>query len=413
MRSVNLGGLVMLLAGLLAGCWGPAPTNPTDPPTASAAASNGPSLSGSLTIWHSYGADTPGVSRGAPAALSMALNQVRTENPALQLSVSEIDLGELFISYQLQGGQGTPDAIFAPNDNAGDFYRSGLAADLSGAFAANELSHFSQLALEASAVDGKLVQVPATLRTVAIYYRTDVVPAFPSSTDALLAAVRDGSVRLGISQAIYQTFGFWGSFGGQLMDSGGRCIADTTGAGAAFAYYAALKDAGASWYREPDGYASMVADFSAGALDAVIDGPWAGDGYRTAHPDAIGVAPLPAGPAGPAKPMVGVDAWTINPHSANSALAVAFAKRMTQPDIQAILSSQAIQIPADPTVQPADPLSAEFVAAALSGLARPQLPQLGAFWGNFGNALGSVLDGADPQQAVAAACAQMNSDNGL
>jgi maltose-binding protein MalE len=354
------------------------------------------------------------VSRGAPGALNTALDLVRTENPALQLSVSEVDLGDLFITYQLQAGQGTPDAIFAPNDNAGDFYRSNLAADLSSELTADELSRFSPLALEASTIEGKLVQLPATLRMVAVYYRTDLMPSFPTTTDALLDAVRDGSIRLGLSQAIYQAFGFWGSFGGELMDSGGKCIADTTGAGAAYAYYAALKDAGARWYREPDGYQSLVADFNGGALDAIIDGPWAGDGYRAAHPNGVGVAPLPAGPAGPAKPMVSVDGWTINPHSANMQLALDFARRMTQPDIQAILSGQAIQIPADPSVQPADPLSAQFLAAAQAGTARPQVPQLAAFWGNFGDALGAVLDdGADPQQAVAAACAQMNSDNGL
>jgi arabinogalactan oligomer/maltooligosaccharide transport system substrate-binding protein len=413
----------VLLAALIGACSGPGPTPvPTQPASASqspaqsssARPTNPPTLSGNLTIWHTYGADSPGVARGVPEALGAALNLVRNENPQLNLTVTQVSLGDLFISYQLQAGQGSPDAVFAPNDNLGDLARAGLTTDLSSSFTADELSDFSPLAIDGSSIGGKLVQVPATLRTVGIYYLTDRIPAFPATTDDLLAAVQGGNIKLGLSQAMYPLFGFWGAFGGQLMDANGKCIADTTGVDQAFAYYSALKGAGATWYPAPDGDARMVADFESGAVDAIIDGPWAGDGYRDAHPGTLAVAPLPAGPGGTAQPMIGVDGWVINPRSANGALAVAFAKRMTQPDILAILSGQAIQIPADPGVQPADPLAAQFAAAAQSGAPRPQVPQLGMFWGPFSNALTAVVDnGADPHQSVTDACTAMNSANGL
>ena len=197
------------------------------------------------------------------------------------------------------------------------------------------------------------------------------------------------------------------------MDGSGKCVADTTGVGSSFLYYSRLKAAGATWY-PPDAYEQMAGDFKSGALDAVIDGPWVGADYRDAMGDDLAVAALPAGPAGPALPLVGVDGLTVNPHSANPALASAFAKRMTQPDVLSLLSGQSVQIPADTSVQPADPLSAQVAAAATSGVPRPQLPQMGAFWGRFSAALDDVLNnGADPQGAVEEACAQMNSDNGL
>lgn len=413
----------VLILVLLGACSGPVPTPaPTQPDNASqspaqsssAAPTNPPTLVGNLTIWHTFGADSPGVARGVPAALGAALNLVRNENPRLNLTVTQVSLGDLFISYQLQASQGSPDAVFAPNDNLGDLQRAGLTTDLSSSFTADELSNFSPLAIDGSTVDGQLVQVPATLRTVGVYYLTDRIPAFPATTDDLLAAVQSGSIKLGLSQAMYPLFGFWGAFGGQLMDANGKCIADTTGVDQAFAYYAALKSAGATWYPEPDGNARMVADFGSGAVDAIIDGAWAGDGYRDAHPGTLAVAPLPAGPGGAAQPLIGVDGWVINPHSANGELAVAFAKRMTQPDILAILSGQAIQVPANPSVQPGDSLAAQFATAAQAGVPRPQGPQLGMFWGPFGNALNAVVDNAaDPHQAVADACAAMNTSNGL
>ena len=415
-RTIVVGCLVSVLGA----CSGLAPTPaPTQPASAShspaqsssAAPTNAPTLAGNLTIWHTFGADSPGVARGVPEALGAALNLVRNENPQLNLTVTQVNLGDLFISYQLQAGQGSPDAVFAPNDNLGDVARAGLTTDLSSSFTGDELSNFSPLAIDGSTIAGKLVQVPATLRTVGVYYLTDRIPVFPATTDDLLAAVQNGSVKLGLSQAMYPLFGFWGAFGGQLMNADGKCIADTTGVDQAFAYYAALKSAGATWYPEPDG---MVADFDSGAIDAIIDGPWAGDGYRDAHPGTLAVAPLPGGPGGAAQPLIGVDGWVINPHSANGALAVAFAKRMTQPDILAILSGQAIQVPANPNVQPADSLAAQFATAAQSGVPRPQVPQLGMFWGPFGDALNAVVDNAaDPHLSVGDACAAMNSANGL
>jgi arabinogalactan oligomer/maltooligosaccharide transport system substrate-binding protein len=362
-------------------------------------------------MWHTYKAGSSGISGRSPAAFDAALNLVRDENPGLNLTVTEVDLSELFISYQLQAPSGTPDVIFAPNDNEGSMAGAGLSLDLTSAFTADELNRYSRLALDGSTVNRQLVQVPATVRSVGIYYRADRSPTFPGTTDQLIQAIQ-GGLKLGLYESIYQVFGFWGAFGGKLMDDDGKCVADSTGVAQAFDYYAALKTAGAKWYG-PAAYDEMVADFHSGALDAVIDGPWAGDAYRDANA-SVAVAPLPAGPGGPALPMIGVDGWTVNPHSANTALAIAFAKRMTQPDVLGILSSQAIQIPADMSVQPSDALSAQFAAAAQAGDVRPQLPQLGAFWGRFTTALTSVVEnGADPQQAVADACAQMNSDNGL
>jgi arabinogalactan oligomer/maltooligosaccharide transport system substrate-binding protein len=209
-------------------------------------------------------------------------------------------------------------------------------------------------------------------------------------------------------------FGWWGSFGGELMDDTGKCIADTSGVADAYSYYAALKEAGATWYGGTDGYANMAAAFNSGEVDAIIDGPWAGGGYQETHPDNLGVAPIPAGPGGAALPLTGVDGWTINPNSANVELAIAFAKRMTEPDILKMFADLAVHIPADTSVVSTDPLAALFAAAVESGMPRPQVPQLGAFWNNFGDALNHVIDeGADPATAVTDACAAMNTANSL
>lgn len=427
-RTLKLGGAIATLSLILAACSGPAaptaaptgaPTSaptagPTTGPTAAPTdvASTGPgTLSGDLEMWQTYGSGAPGVTRGEPAALNAALDVVRAENPDLNLTVTEVGFGDLFSTYQLQAADGVPDLFIAPNDSLGDLARAGLAMDLTDQFTAEELARFSDLAKNGSMLDGKMYQVPESLKAVAVYFDSEKIATFPATTDELLTAVQNGDIKLGLFQGIYHMFGFWGSFGGELMDDSGKCIAAETGVPDAFQYYADLKAAGATWY--PD-YANMAAAFNSGEVDAIVDGPWAGGGYQETHADNLGVAPLPAGAAGPALPLTGVDGWTINPNSDNTELAIAFAKRMTQPDILKIFADLAVHIPADTSVTTEDPLAQQFAAAVESGLPRPQVPQLGGFWGNFGDALNHVIDeGADATQAVTDACAAMDEANGL
>ncbi|MDH4142793.1 MAG: extracellular solute-binding protein, partial [Chloroflexota bacterium] len=151
----------------------------------------------------------------------------------------------------------------------------------------------------------------------------------------------------------------------------------------------------------------------AGDIDLIVDGPWATGGYKEAVP-TVGVAPMPAGPVGPSQPLTGVDGWYINPNTPDVQLAVDFALAMTTQAAQQIMVDVSGHIPANKNIAITDPITQGFADAVATGYPRPQVPQLDNFWGNFGNALQLVLEsGADPQQAVADACAAMNEANGL
>jgi arabinogalactan oligomer/maltooligosaccharide transport system substrate-binding protein len=388
----------------------PATEAPTTAATSAPDATGSPSaavpLEGTLTIWQTYGsgAGTEG------AALIEALDLVRAENPGLTVDAVEVGFGDLFNTYQLQASSGEPDAFVAPNDSLGDLARAGLSQDLTDYFTDEELSRFSELAIDGSSLDGVLYQVPESLKAVAMYYNADTVATPPATTDELLAAVQGGT-RVGLfggQDGLYHNFGWWGAFGGELMDAEGNCIADETGVDQAFQFMVDLKDAGATFYTA---FADLAAAFNAGELDIIVDGPWAAGGYA-ANVTNLGVAPMPAGPGGPALPLTGVDGWTINPNSDNVDLAVAFAKRMVEPDILAIFANTAYHIPADPSVASSDPISLLFADAVESGLPRPQIPELGGFWGNFGNAQAQILEAdADPTTAVAEACTAMDTAN--
>jgi arabinogalactan oligomer/maltooligosaccharide transport system substrate-binding protein len=285
-----------------------------------------------------------------------------------------------------------------------------VSQDLSSYFSADELSRFSDLAVDGSSLDGVLYQVPESLKAVAMYYNADSVATPPATTDELLAAVQGGT-RVGLfggQDGLYHNFGWWGAFGGELMDEEGNCIADETGVDQAFQFLVDLQAAGATFYTA---FADLAAAFNAGELDIIVDGPWAAGGY-VENVESLGVAAMPAGPGGPALPLTGVDGWTVNPNSDSVDLAVAFAKRMVEPDILAIFANTAYHLPADPSIESTDAISLQFAEAVESGLPRPQIPELGGFWGNFGNAQAQILEGgADPTTAVQEACDAMDAAN--
>jgi arabinogalactan oligomer/maltooligosaccharide transport system substrate-binding protein len=365
-------------------------------------------LEGELTLWHSYGSGA-----GTEAdALAAALASVQAANPGLTVNVLPVDFGAIFNNWSLDiaSGATTPDLMIVPNDNLGQQTRDQIIAPLDALVPAEVLAGEVPLAVDGSKVDGVLMQVPESLKAVAMYYDSAKVATPPTTTDELLKAITDGTIKLGLVQGIYHDFGFAGAFGGTLMDETGKCIADQGGFAEAFQYLADLKAAGA--VLDPT-YDNIAAGFKDGTYDVIIDGPWAAGGYVTSVP-TVGVAAIPAGPAGPALPFTGVDGWLINPNSANQQLAVDLAIALTSAENQKVFADTAYHIPANSSVTIDNPISEQFAAAVASGYPRPQSAQFGAFWGPFGDALNKVLDtGADPVAAVAEACAAMNTANGL
>ncbi len=387
----------------------PESTAPSTAPESTAPESQAPAgLVGDVSLWHSY-------SSGAGtelAALTQVLDAVKAANPELNVEVLEVPFADIYNKWNTDVATGAgPTMFIAPNDSLGFQAREGVIADLD-ALLADKLGDTVQVAVDGSKVDGKLYMVPESLKAVAAVYDSAKIPTAPTTTDELLAKVKDGSIKAGFygGTAAYHNFGWWAAFGGQLMDETGKCIADTTGVGDAYAYLAELQTAGATFYPNYDDLANA---FKAGEIDYIVDGPWASGGYKEAVP-ALGIAPMPAGPVGPAQPLSGVDGWYINPNTPDLQLAIDFALAMTTQEAQQVFVDVAGHIPANKNASIADPITKGYALAVADGFPRPQVQQLDNFWANFGNALQLVLEsGADPQQAVTDACAAMNEANGL
>ena len=304
-------------------------------------------LSGEITLWHSYGSGG-----GETGAFQKALGAILAANKDLVVHVVEQPFSDIFTKWQtdvLAGGG--PDMYVAPNDNLFSQADAGALADVTAALE-GKLEGFNQVAVDGSKVDGKMFMVPESLKAVAMWYDKSKVTAAPASAQALLDAVKAGTVTLGLNQNAYHNFGLSGAFGGTLMDDTGKCVADaTTGWADSYKYMADLKAAGAKFYTDGN---ALKQDFQTGKLNAVFDGPWQTADFSKALGENLAVAPIPAGTA-PANPLTGTDGWYINPNSKNMDLAVALALQLVGTSSEQILTNDAGHVPAAPGVTISSP----------------------------------------------------------
>jgi arabinogalactan oligomer / maltooligosaccharide transport system substrate-binding protein len=386
--------LLVITSVVLTACGGGAAPAATEAPAAAAV---------ELTIWHGYHAGG-----SEEATINQIATQYMNDNPNVKLTVLEVPFDQLFNKYETDtAAGGGPDMYTAPNDNLGSEVRSGVIAPIDD-LVAGKLDGYTKAGIEGVTVDGKIYAVPGIAKAVGLFYNKSTIDTPPATTDDLMNLVKSGK-KIGIATGGYFVWGFWSGFGGELMDSTGKCTADQGGFADALQYFSDLQAAGATFDSDSG---KLDTAFTQGQLDMIVDGPWVLGDFEKALSDNLGVAPLPAGPAGPSKPMMGIDGWYINPNSKNQQAAIEFALYAFGKDGLTLYENNAGDPAARSDVTATDPLVKAFADVAAGGYPRPQSAEFGNYWGPFGDALTAVLaDTATPTDAVKTACDAMNTAN--
>ncbi len=371
--------VLMIASMMLSACGGGATEPPvaTEPPATQPPATEPPAAEPiEVTFWHAYGTGS-----AEEVALAAVLEQAAVDLPQYKINVLQVPFNDIFNKYRTDvAAGGGPDMFIAPNDSLGDDARAGLIADITD-LAAGKLGDYSQLSIDGMSVEGKLYGIPESLKAVVFWYNTDLLATPPATTDEL-KALMEGGTEVSISYGCYHHFGFFGSFGGKIFDENWKVIADQGGVAEAMAYlndlYQISKANG--W---PKNDSDGLAPFSEGTAAAITNGNWAMGDYKKALGDKLAVAPLPAGPGGPAAPFLGVDGFYFNPNSANMEAALEVALYLTGKSAQETMMNEAGHVPANTTVTVTDPLIQGLLDAFSTGYIRPQVPQLGLYWSNF------------------------------
>jgi arabinogalactan oligomer/maltooligosaccharide transport system substrate-binding protein len=379
----------------------PAVVPATEAPATEAPATEAPVVEPiEVTFWHAYGTGSL-----EEVALTAVLAKAAVDLPQYKINVLQVPFNDIFNKYRTDvAAGGGPDMFVAPNDSLGDDARAELIADITD-LAAGKLGDYAPLSVEGMSLEGKLYGIPESLKALALWYDKSKLPTPPATTDELKKLMEEGTP-ISISYGCYHHWGFFGAFGGNIFDSDWKVVADSQGMIDAVTYlndlYQISKANG--WPKtDSDG----LAPFSEGKTVAITNGNWAMGDYQKALGDNLAVAPLPAGPAGPATPLLGVDGYYFNPNSQVKDAAIEVALYLTGKTAEEEMM-KAGHVPAVTTVDVTNPLLKSLSDSFQNGYVRPQVTQLGLYWSNFCGTDQVFEKGVDPATWLTDATAAAN-----
>lgn len=425
--------LVLIAAMLLAACGGGAePTATPVPPTAAPAAE-----APTNTPVPPPPTDTPVPPTDTPAAPAVTLKiwADNTRAPALQavapdfeakygvkLEISELGFGDIRdnVKRAAPAGEG-PDLFIGAHDWVGELYTNGILAELDlGA----KKSEFFPAALDMFSYEGKLVGMPYATENVAFFYNPDMVKEVPATWEEVMTLAKElqdaGTAKYGFCRQQGDPYHFYPietAYGGYVfgMNADGTWNTKDIGVGNEGSI------AAAQWLVDMVAQGSIVKDmdwdtyhkaFETGECAMMITGPWALSRFRDAGAK-YEIAAFPEGPAGASQPFLGGQAFFVNAFSQNGLLAQAFLT-----EFMATEQAMRTLFEADPRPSaflavrenPNDPDMEMFGVAGANAVPMPNIPQMSAVWGPWGDALTLLQQGsATAEEAMTNAQAQIET----
>lgn len=257
-------------------------------------------LSGNLVLWHSWqGEDLK--------LLRSILDRLRADHPDLYLETVHVNPSEVpeRLLNAILAGNG-PSLLLAPIARYPELAATNLVQPLNGYMDLVQEGDLLPSALFGNIVDSSLVALPVWVETITLYVNTDLMAAdeVPGTLDDLLTRA-NGSDHPLLGLYISPFHLGWGfpAFGAVMLDAGYRVVLDQQPGAEAWLTW--LREANRSdgiWLSQD--YAELQHAFRHGELPMIIDGSWAVDTLVTALGDRLRALPIPAGPAGPARPFV-------------------------------------------------------------------------------------------------------------
>ena len=379
-KKILFGSLLLASSMVLSAC-GAAATPTAVPPTAVPPPPTPKPVE--VTLWHAYG--TGSTEEATMTELAKAAS-ASSDLAGIKINVLQIPFNDIFNKYRTDvAAGGGPSMFIAPNDSLGDDARGKLIADITD-LAKGKLDGFGKLSVDGMSLDGKLYGIPESLKAMALYYNKDLLKEVPKTTDDLLKVVQGGT-KVSIVLGCYQGWGFYNSFGAKIFDDKNAFVntpENQANLTAAYKYFndlwAIAKKAGV-----PKGDGDAAPLFQEGKIAAMTNGNWALGDYKKALGDKLGVAPLPAGPKGPASPLLGVDGFYFNPNNkadtAQAALKVALF--LTNAASQKTMAEKAGHVPVRTGITYTNPGVKAFEDVLAVSQVRPQSISMGKYWGNF------------------------------
>lgn len=336
-------------------------------------------------------------------------------------AISE-DLQGSFVTADAAGNG--PDVVVGAHDWIGNLVQNGAIDPLN--LTPDELSGYSEKAVQATTYDGKLYGVPYGVEALALYRNKDVVPDEPATMDDAIAAgeaaVKSGKVESALNLPVgelgdaYHMEPILTSFGGYIFsyDDATGYDAQDVGIGKDGSIKAAQEIsrlAKAKVLRTSISGDNSIALFTSGKAAYLVSGPWALADVKKAGFD-YGIQPVP-GFAGQdaAAPFMGAQAFMVAAHGKNKDIAQEFVNNGVNSEDAMMTLYEGTQLPPAMTAvqdQVDDPDLAVFTDAANAAAPMPAIPAMASVWEPLGKAYSAIVSGKDPVATIKSAGETIN-----
>ncbi len=318
------------------------------------------------------------------------------------------DIGER-VRNAIPAGEG-PDIFVSAHDQIGNYIEGGLIAPVDISSVQDNLLDSS---INAFTYNSEVYALPYATENVALFRNADLVPEPVESWEEMMevgaALMEEGTVEnvTIFPNTNYHIYGLHTAFGGYIFgqDADGNFVAEEVGLDSPgfIASGEFIQEAVNAGYvpSTADG-AAADALFGEGGIPFVINGPWGLNTYREAGIN-YAVDPLPAGDAGPGAPFLGARGFMVNAQSENQLLAQAFLTELLATDeFMNEIQAKDPRIPAwIPTLEAEeDPDIAAFGVITPYASPMPNIPQMGAVWGSWGDSVQLIMNGEDVTESL-------------
>jgi len=352
-----------------------------------------------IVLWHAY----QNSERSALEAGAARWNAEHPEHPLELVAVPYGAFGDK-ITSAVPGGNG-PDLFIYPQDRIGDWAEAGVIEPIEFWVDDAIADRFSDVAIAAMAYKDSLWGLPLATKSLALFYRTDLTPEPPATTDELIA-LGDRLHARGAYAVAYANVDLYGhapwlfGYGGSIMDDAGTLSIATPEAAHAMLFARDLVTRGTTPEHAEGPLVATL--FNEGKSATAISGPWFVADIAKGVPWKVAPLPTVSATGQPAAPFLGAEGLLMSARSHDKDTAFAVMNELTG-DIAAVeRAKQAGQVVpnvaayADPDVA-RDPVLGAFRAQLAHTVPMPKSPAMRMVWIPYKTALGEVIAGrAEP-----------------
>jgi arabinogalactan oligomer/maltooligosaccharide transport system substrate-binding protein len=379
-----------LLALLAVVAWACAPPHPSHP---------------TVVMWFAY--DGP-----ERIAFEAEADRFRAEHPGIELRLESVpsDAFADKITAAIPNGNG-PDLFVFAHDRIGGWVEARLLEPIEFFVDESLADRFDLQPINAMAYQGSLYGLPLAVKSLALFYRTDLVPSPPATTDDLFALAK--GLPKGVYPLVYDSAKLYShaawlhGFGGDLFDESGKLTIATPAAAAAAKFAHDLIEDGIVPAETTGTLVSSM--FQDGRAAMAFSGPWFVGSLAPGTPFAVAPMPVVSATGKPAAPFLGAEGILMSARASDKRAAFLVMEAFTS-DASAIRRAVAARqvVPNraaydDPRVA-GDAVLTAFRRQAQVARPMPSIPAMRSVWTPYDNALQRIIgQGSDPMGTLSAA----------